>query len=296
VLYANAQNEDAAKQQQQAEAALSNGASAIVIQAVDGKAAKVIADQAAAKGVPLIAYERQIQDSDNVKAHVTFDGFRVGELQGETLLKGMADRGKPKGPLVMINGSPTDSGAAIYSNGAKSKFKAADAKIVAEFDTPAWDPAKAQAQMDQWITKFGKDGFVGVYAANGGTAGGAIAAMKAGGLDLKQHPTTGQDADLVEIQRIVADEQYMTVYKPIRKMADTAAQMAIALAKGEDLPASLPNAKTDMGSAKQIPTAKIDVVAVTKDTINDTVVKDGFYTVEEICTEKYAAACSSAGL
>jgi D-xylose transport system substrate-binding protein len=296
VLYANAQNEDAAKQQQQAEAALSNGASVLVMQAVDGKAAKVIADEAAAKGVPVIAYEREIQDSTNVKAHVTFDPFKVGQLQGETLLKGMAALGKPKGPYLMINGSPTDSGAAIYRDGAKDVLDKAGAKMLASFDTPGWDPAKAQAQMDQWITKYGKDAFVGVYAANGGTGGGAIAAMKSAGVDPATHPTTGQDADLVEIQRIIANEQYMTVYKPIRKLADAAAQIAIALAEKKQPDSSMFNSTTDMGTATKIPADIIDPVAVTKDNVKDTVVADGFYSIAEICTGQYKADCAKAGL
>ncbi len=296
VLYYNAGNEDAGKQQQQAEAALLKGADVLVIQAADGKAAKVIADQAAAKDVPVVAYERSIFGSDNVKAYATFDNFTVGQLQGETLLKGLEEIGHPKGPIVMINGAPTDSLAAIFRDGAQSKFDEAGAEVIATFDTPGWDPAKAQSQMDQWITKFGKDGFYGVYAANGGTAGGAIAAMKAGGLDLSQKLTTGQDADLVEIQRILAGEQYMTVYKPITKQASAAADLAVKLANGEELPEADFDGTTDMEAAEEVPTIKIDVVAVTRDNIKDTVVKDGFYTVDEICTGQYKAACDEIGL
>ncbi len=90
--------------------------------------------------------------------------------------------------------------------------------------------------MDQAITKLGKDGFVGVLAANDGTAGGAIAAMKGAGIDPTKIPVTGQDAEAAAIQRIIMGEQYMTVYKAIKLEAEAAAKLAVALAKGEPFP------------------------------------------------------------
>ena len=102
-----------------------------------------------------------------------------------------------------------------------------------EYDTPDWSPDKAQQEMEQAITALGKDGFVGVYSANDGTAGGAIAAMKGNGVDPKTRPTTGQDAELAAIQRILVGEQYMTVYKAIKAEAEAAAELAVALATGE---------------------------------------------------------------
>ncbi len=124
---------------------------------------------------------------------------------------------------------------------------------------------------------------MGVYAANDGTAGGAIAAMKGNGIDPKTIPTTGQDAELAAIQRILAGEQYMTVYKAIKPEAEQAAQLAVALAKGEDPPAGLVNDKVDNGQ-KQVASVLLQPVAVTKDNINDTIVKDGFWTAQQICT------------
>jgi D-xylose transport system substrate-binding protein len=149
--------------------------------------------------------------------------------------------------------------------------------------------------MEQSITSLGNDGFVGVYAANDGTAGGAIAAMKSAGIDPSTRPTTGQDAELAAIQRILVDEQYMTVYKAIKPEAEAAAQLAVALVRGEDPPSGLVNGEVDNGM-EQVPSVLLTPVAVTKDNIQDTVVKDGFWTADQICTGRYAQACQQAGI
>jgi D-xylose transport system substrate-binding protein len=116
----------------------------------------------------------------------------------------------------MINGVPTDNNAKLFKQGAHSVIDASGLKVAKEYDTPDWSPDKAQQQMEQAITALGKNGFIGVYAANDGTAGGAIAAMKSAGMDPSERPTTGQDAELAAIQRILVDEQFMTVYKAIK--------------------------------------------------------------------------------
>jgi hypothetical protein len=131
-------------------------------------------------------------------------------------------------------------------------------------------------------------------AANG-TGGGAIAAMKGAGIDPSTRPTTGQDAELAAVQRILTGEQYMTVYKAIKPEAEAAAELAVALVRGEDPPSGLVNDKVDNGM-EQVPSILLTPVAVTKDNINDTIVKDEFWSVDEICTGKYAAACKEAGI
>ena len=148
--------------------------------------------------------------------------------------------------------------------------------------------------MEQAITRLGEDGFVGVYAANDGTAGGAIAAMKAAGIN-PLPPITGQDAELAAIQRILAGEQYMTVYKAIKPEAEIAAEVAVALARGEDPPDDQVNQQVDNGES-DVPSMILDPVAVTKENVNDTVVADGFWTADEICEGDYAAACEDAGI
>jgi D-xylose transport system substrate-binding protein len=149
--------------------------------------------------------------------------------------------------------------------------------------------------MEQAITALGQSGFAGVYAANDGTAGGAIAAMKGAGIKPSTRPTTGQDAELAAIQRILSGDQYMTVYKPIKPLADTAAEIAVKIAKGEEVPASLTPDKEDNGN-KQVPTKTLDITTVTKENVNDTVIKDGYWTADQVCTAQYAAACKSAGI
>ena len=148
--------------------------------------------------------------------------------------------------------------------------------------------------MQQAITAVGDNGFNGVYAANDGTAGGAIAAMKSAGVNASTRPTTGQDAELAGIQRILAGTQYMTVYKAVKPEAEGAATMAVDLANGRKPPTSLVNKTTDNGQLK-VPSVILTPVAVTKNNINDTVVKDGFWTTKQICTAAYASALQGGG-
>src|SRR5262249_42887630 len=131
-------------------------------------------------------------------------------------------------------GSPTDPNAAQFKAGAHSVIDASGFKVGVEYDTPDWSPDKAQQEMEQAVTKLGKTGFVGVYAANDGTGGGAIAAMKSAGIN-PLPPVTGQDAELAAIQRILAGQQYMTVYKAIKPEAEKAAEMAVALLRAQNI-------------------------------------------------------------
>ena len=290
VLYSNA-TQDAAKQQQQAEAALAQGVDVLVLDPVDGAAAAAIVNQANAKKVPVISYDRLLLNS-KPDYYVEFDSPSVGKIQAQALVDKLKEDGK-EGSIVMINGAPTDNNAKLFKQGAHSVLDKSGFKIAKEYDTPDWTPAKAQSEMDQAISALGKDGFVGVYAANDGTGGGAIAAMKGAGIDPSTRPVTGQDAELAGIQRVLAGEQFMTVYKPVQPMAKAAAEWAVALANGESVSGT--NTKENNGSI-DVPTLKIDVKAVTADNVKDTVVADKYWKVSEICTAKYAAACKRHGV
>jgi D-xylose transport system substrate-binding protein len=292
ILYSNA-DQDPAKQQQQAEAAITKGAEVLVLDPVDAASAGAIVNRAKQSQIPVISYDRLITDAD-IDYYISFDNERVGQLQGESLVSKLEEDGA-KGDIIMINGAPTDNNAKLFKQGAHSVIDESPFKVAKEYDTPDWSPDKAQQEMEQAITAVGKDGFVGVYAANDGTAGGAIAAMKGNGIDPKTIPTTGQDAELAAIQRILTGEQYMTVYKAIIPEAEAAAQLAVALVNGEDPPSGLVNDKIDNGM-EQVPSVLLKPVAVTKDNINDTIVKDKFWSVDEICGGKYAAACKEAGI
>jgi D-xylose transport system substrate-binding protein len=290
ILYSNA-DQDAAKQQQQAEAAITQGAKVLVLDPVDAASAGAVVQRAKQSDIPVISYDRLITDAD-IDYYISFDNEQVGKLQGESLVKKLQED-KAQGDIVMINGAPTDNNATLFKKGAHSVIDSSDYKVAKEYDTPDWSPDKAQQEMEQAITAVGKDGFVGVYAANDGTAGGAIAAMKGQGIDPKTIPTTGQDAELAAIQRILIGEQYMTVYKAIKPEAEQAAELAVQLARGETPPA--PKDKVPNGM-KDVPSILLTPVAVTKDNINDTIIKDEFWSVDEVCTGKYAAACKEAGI
>ncbi|MFL5844945.1 MAG: sugar ABC transporter substrate-binding protein [Solirubrobacteraceae bacterium] len=290
LLYSNA-TQDAAKQQQQAEAALTQGADVLVLDPVDGAAAAAIVNQANAKKVPVISYDRLLLNS-KPDYYVEFDSPSVGKIQGQALVDKLTEDGK-SGSIVMINGAPTDNNAKLFKQGAHSVIDSSPFKVAKEYDTKDWLPANAQQEMEQAISALGKDGFVGVLAANDGTGGGAIAAMKAAGIDPSTVPVTGQDAELAAIQRIVAGEQFMTVYKPVKPMADKAAEWAVALANGK---AVTDATETENNGKADVPTLKIDVVPVTADKVKDTIVADGVYPVDQICTAAYAAGCKKYGI
>ncbi len=289
ILYSNA-NQDAAQQQSQAEAALTNGAKVLVLDPVDGKAAAVIAEKAKAQKVPVIAYDRLITGTSAVNYYISFDNAKVGQLQGTALLQALGS--KTNASVVMINGSPTDNNAKLFKQGAHSVL---DGKvtIAKEYDTPDWSPDKAQTEMTQALTALNNK-VDGVYAANDGTGGGAIAAMKAAGVK-PLPPVTGQDAELAAIQRIVAGDQYMTVYKAIKPEAEGAAQLAFQLASGKTPDSATVNGKTNNGSI-DVPSVLLVPVAVTKANVKTTVIADQFWSATEICTAQFAAACTAAGI
>jgi D-xylose transport system substrate-binding protein len=293
IIYSNA-DQDAAKQQQQAEAALTKGAKVLVLDPVDAASAGAIVSRAQQSKVPVISYDRLITDAP-IDYYVQFDSRKVGKLQGDSLVGALKTNGKAKGPIVMINGAPTDNNAKLFKSGAQTVLKSSGVTIGKQYDTPDWSPDKAQQEMEQAITALGQTGFNGVLAANDGTAGGAIAAMKGAGIKPSTRPTTGQDAELPAIQRILIGDQFMTVYKPIKPLADNAAEIAVKIAKGEDVPTNLAPDKENNGN-KDVPTATHDIVAVTKDNVNDTVIKDGYWTAQQVCTAAYAAACKAAGI
>jgi D-xylose transport system substrate-binding protein len=293
VLYSNAE-QDPAKQQQQAEAALTQGADVLVLDAVDAASAAAIVQKAKAQKVPVVSYDRLVTNAD-LDAYVSFDNVRVGRLQATSLSDKLKSDGNAKGPITMVNGAPTDNNAKGFKQGATGVFNSNGVKIAKQYDTPDWSPDKAQSEMQQAITALGNSGFNGAYAANDGTAGGVIAAMKSAGIKPSTRPTTGQDAELAGVQRILSGDQYMTVYKAVKPEAGDAAEIAVALAQGKSVPSNLINQHVNNGK-ESVPSVILTPVAVTKDNIKDTIVKDGYWTTAQICTKAYAAACKSAGL
>jgi D-xylose transport system substrate-binding protein len=304
IIYNNA-NQDAAAQQSQMESALTDGAEVVVLDPVDSASAAAMVQLAKQQDVPVVSYDRLILDTPDVAAYVSFDNVRVGELQGSELAKKLGDDGNPSGPIIRINGSPTDNNATLFGQGASKELDAAGVQVAKEYDTPDWSPDKAQQEMDQAITAVGKTGFKGVYAMNDGTAGGAIAAMQAAGVDPKTIPTTGQDAELEAVQRILTGEQYMTVFKATKPEATVSAQIAVALAQGKEIPAGLITSKENNG-ATDVPSALLTPVAVTKDNVataestefggQKLIGPDGYWTADQVCTGEFQSACQAAGI
>ena len=291
VLYEDA-NGSASNQQQQAQAMLAQGVNVLVLDAFDGEAAQSIVTAADAKKVPVIDYDRLV-DGGKSNYYVSFDNEKVGVLQGTAFVAELKKEGVPSGAgILMIDGSPTDNNATLFAKGAHSVIDTSGYKILAEYKTPGWDPAQAQTWAASEIAQFGSQ-IKGIYAANDGTAGGVIAAAHAAKFDLSKEALTGQDATVAGMQAILAGDQYMSVYKAIVPEANEAASLAIALAKGQH-----PKAPTTVAGASGpgVPSFLLVPVAVTRDTIESTVVKDGFDAVADICTGSYAALCTQYGI
>ncbi|WP_327326653.1 substrate-binding domain-containing protein [Streptomyces sp. NBC_01210] len=289
VVYANAK-QDATLQNQQVDTMITNKVDALIVDSVDSKAIAGSVKKAKDEGIPVVAFDRLAEGP--IDGYTSFDNEQVGHVQGKALLEALGAKAKD-GQIVMMNGAITDPNAKLFKKGAKAELNG-KVNVGREYDTKEWKPENANANMEAAITALGKDKIIGVYSANDGMAGGIITALKAAGLS-KLPPVTGQDAELAGVQRIVAGEQFMSVYKPYAPEAAAAAEMAVALAKGEKLD-SIAKSKTDSPTTKGIPAVLVPVVSLTKDNIKDTVVKDGVYTVAEICTPKYKAACDALGL
>ncbi|GAA3914561.1 sugar ABC transporter substrate-binding protein [Microbacterium invictum] len=284
VLYANA-DQDAARQQQQAESALAAGAGVLVLDPVDARAAITIVTAANAQNVPVVSYDRLVAGGE-MAYYISFDNERVGTLQATALVAALEERGLGDAGILMVHGSPTDSNAARFREGAQGVVDASDLRVLAQYDTPDWSPDKAQDWVAGQISLFGDD-IAGVYAANDGTASGAVAALRAAAVT--PFPiVTGQDAELTALQRIVSGDQYMTVYKALRLQATRAAEAAVDLLHGREI-----TAETEVDGT---PATLLDPVAVTIDNILETVVADGFWTIDDICTPAYTAACDAAGI
>ncbi|MFC9925912.1 substrate-binding domain-containing protein [Streptomyces sp. NPDC127190] len=288
IQYNNAR-QDANLQAQQVDTMVTNKVDVLIVDAVDAKAIQNSVQKAVDAGIKVVAYDRLAEGP--ISAYTSFDNEEVGKTQGQALLKAMGSKATKSSKIVMINGSITDPNAAQFKKGAHSVL---DGKvtIAKEYDTKEWSPDNANSEMEAAISAVGKDKIAGVYSANDGMAGGIITALNAAGIKV---PVTGQDAELAGVQRIVAGTQYMSVYKPYAPEADAAAEMAVALAQGKSLD-SVAKDKVSSTSQKDVPSVLVPVTSLTQANIKDTVVKDGVYTVNEICTADYKDACKKIGL
>lgn len=278
VIANNAQG-SAEAQISQAEAALTNGANAIVVSPFTEAAGAAIVDKAKAQRVPVVSYDGLITGAP-ADFYISFQNEKVGELQAKFL----ADHLPPGATIAVINGSQDIAPGRQFKAGAR---KALDPLVAAgrlvigyEADIQGFDPAKAQAAMEQGLTKL-NDKVDGVLVANDGMAGAVITALTARHLNGKVL-VTGQDASDAGLQRILAGDQTMSVYKAIKQEAEAAAKVAIALSGGQAQNVkAMATASVDNG-AGQVPAILLEPVVVTRDNIDDTVIADGFTTLERI--------------
>lgn len=285
VIYQNA-NADMALQQQQFNAAITQGAKVIVLDPVDSKAASALVTLAKSQDVKVIAYDRPIPDTP-ADYYVSFDNEGIGYAISKSLVDHLKATGVPDGAGVLqINGSPTDAAAGLIRDGIHRGLKESGYKTLAEFDTPDWEPANAQQWAAGQITRFGDD-IKGVVAANDGTGGGAIAAFKAAGVN-PVPPVTGNDATIAALQLIISGDQYNTISKPSEIVAAAAAKVAVQLMNGET-----PEPKTTLYNT---PSELFVPAVVTKENVKAEIFDKGIQTPEEVCTGEYAEGCKALGI
>ncbi|MFI0820630.1 substrate-binding domain-containing protein [Streptomyces sp. NPDC021098] len=287
IHYVNAKS-DPAVQQQQVDSMITKKVDVIILDSVDSKSIAGSVKKAAEADIPVVAYDRLAEGP--VSAYTSFDNETVGKVQGQALLEALGKKAKD-GKVIMLNGWEADPNAALFKKGAMSVLKG-KVDIAKSYDIDRWLAEEANKAMTGAISSVGKDNIVGVYSANDSMAGGAITALKSGGVK-PLPPVTGQDAELAGVQRVVSGEQYMSVYKSYVAEATAAAKMAVALGRGGKATGT---STVDSPTTKDIPATLIPPISLTKDKIKSTVVKDGLYTVAQICTAKLKAACDAAGL
>jgi D-xylose transport system substrate-binding protein len=274
---------------------INEGVNVLLIVNLDSDSGSACLRKAQTAGIKTIDYDR-LTLGGGASYYVSFDNVAVGGLMATGLEKCLTDAGKTKANIVLINGDPTDNNAALfkkgYVDGLKPKVDSGAYKIVGD-QTGKWDATIAGQAFEQLYTQ--NNGKVdGVVSANDTMAGGIIARLKTNKLNGKV-PVTGQDASIAGLQALLAGDQCMTVYKAIKKEADAAAALAIALIKGTDATTIAKGTVTDTVLNKEVPSALEVPVAIYKNTVK-TVIDDGFQKAADVCTAAYKAACTAAGI
>lgn len=274
----NAQNSNDT-QLTQATSLLTKGACILVVVAVDSTAAAAVVQKAKQSNVPVIAYDRLIQDND-LAFYATFDNVAVGRAQGE-YIKANHKKGDN---VAMINGSMTDNNALLFAQGAHEVldplFMSGELKKVYEQYTPMWSAETAQVEMAAALT-MNNNNIQVAYVANDSMANTAIAALKAQSLNGKVI-VTGQDAETVGVRNVLLGDQSMTVYKPIKNLSDTVGKLVAAISNDSATKELAPQTSVTTGKAN-IPSALLPVISATKANLKDTVLADNYVKKEDIC-------------
>jgi D-xylose transport system substrate-binding protein len=289
---------DAATQQSQAEQAIADGASVIVLTSLDTGSGAAIIDQAAEAGVDVVEYDRFNTGGAGGAAYVSFDNVQVGATMAEILEPAIEALPVDVPRVVELNGGEEDNNSFLFKAGydavVQEHVEAGDWELAADQHVPGWDNAEAQTIMEQILVDENND-VDAVFAANDGLAASAINALEGAGIG--PVPVSGQDATAIGMQNILLGKQTMSVYKPIEAEAAVAAAVALALRAGEDINAIDPGFEfsiigieaatgqpTDAPEGEGVvPYFGLVPIGVTADNIADTVIADGFRTVEEIC-------------
>ncbi len=288
-------NGDKAKFATIADQMLASGVNVLMLVNLDSPSAAAVIAKADAQGVPTIDYDR-LTLGGGAQYYVSFDNVAVGTKIGEGLVTCMQNNGNDAGPVVLLNGSPTDNNATLFKEGYEKVIKDAGYTIAADQAVPDWDNTKAGTIFEQIYTEVGGD-LIGVASANDGLGGAAIAVLERNGV-AGEIPVTGQDATDEGLQRVLLGTQCMTVYKAIKAEADAAAALAVALAKGE-----IPTADglatgtvVDTETGAEVKSVLLVPVAVFPENVKD-VIADGFTTYDRVCTtDELKKKCEEYGI
>ncbi len=267
----------------------------LVIASIDGTTLTDVLQQAADKGIKVIAYDRLIRNSPNVDYYTTFDNFQVGVLQGQAIAEKLGLATNP-GPfnIELFGGSPDDNNAFFFYNGAMSVLQPYidEKKLVVQsgetgmdkVGTLRWDPATAQARMDNLLSSYyGDKTLDAVLSPNDGLAVGIISSLTAVGFGASDKPMpviSGQDADLPGVKAILADQQYMTVFKDTRLLAAATVDMIDAIGQGKE--PQVNDTKTYENGVKVVPSFLLKPVPVTKPDVQKIIVDSGYYTADQL--------------
>jgi D-xylose transport system substrate-binding protein len=280
-------NGDDSVQTKQCDNMLTKGVDVLIVAPHNGDIAASIVEKAHAAGVPVISYDRLIRGSEP-DLYVSHQVVKMGEMQGDYALKHV-----PKGNYVLIGGAPTDNNARLLRDGQMNILKPAvdrgDVKVISDQFAKEWKAEEAQRLTEDALTKT-KNDVQAIVASNDGTAGGAISALEAAGIPAGKVLVTGQDAQLDAVQRIAKGTQTMTIYKPIKPLADSAVDSAMKLARGEALnaPDKINNGRVDVPSILQEPQA------VDKANLDATIIKDGYHKCEDVYKDVPGHTCPPA--
>ena len=277
-------NSDDVQQIRDCNSLLGQNIDVLVIAPHNGDAMSKAVVEAHASGVMVCAYDRLIKNCD-LDYYFTFDNVKVGELQGRFLMERLFPAGPISGGekkrIARIYGAPTDNNAKLFKQGQDNSLKPfldnGQLEVVFADWAEDWKPENGKKITQAALTKAGTAGLAAILASNDGTAGGAIQALREERL-AGTILVTGQDADLDACRRILAGEQTMTIYKPLKLLAEQAAESAVALAKKQPIKTT---ASYDNGK-REVPTVQVDIIAVHKGNIRETVVKDGFHKEAEL--------------